>query len=152
MVPFLLYASFLYFKFKFSFSLQERHNILKISWLMLAQNFLDCFLLLARYQGESLLAGSFKSQQERNQFVLGIALISVFLLVWVSIQHIARQKNGDYEAPLGYLYIRQKEYVERNEERLSKEQLEESRAFIEEAEQIMTKRNNLNLSHLFNSN
>lgn len=93
-IPLLVASVYLFVRFKHAFSRATSRNVIKISYIMLAENFMNCLLRFA--VGVKLL---FKSFVLLKNFVIPVG----FICLWGLVLYLALGKDGDYGAPPGML-------------------------------------------------
>jgi len=97
-IPLLSLSTWLYFKFKYAFSLSCMKHIVLISTLMIIENGMN--LILRAMVGLK----SFLSQQEEKSFaVINLVIPIIFATLWMYIRFIAESKDGHYGAPLALM-------------------------------------------------
>lgn len=99
-VPFLMVSIYLFARFKHAFSRHTSRNVSKIAYLMLSENILNCILRF--FVGIKLLF--FEKMTLKNFLVPAI-----FASIWAVVAILSYQKNGDYGAPRGLLYMQEEE-------------------------------------------
>ena len=128
-MPFLIVSLYLFARFKHAFSRHTNRNISKIAYLMLSENVLNCILRF--FVGLKLL---FFEKMTLKNFLVP----AVFGAIWAIVAVLAYQKQGNYGAHRGMLYM-QEEQEKKNEKVESYYGSEQSTFHDDEAENLCNK-------------
>lgn len=99
-IPFLLISSILFLRFKHAFSRATSGNIVKISYFMFAENILNFilrFVVAVKTMADTLIYDKYRAVYMMIPLLFGI--------IWVAICYISSNKQGEYGAPPGMLYM-----------------------------------------------